>query len=423
MHDDAMPFQHARHPSTQVHHSVAAAFDGDVLGNARKAQHLTEQAELFARFDELPMGMALNATVDPTELEHGGRIVANFGTNNYLATTHHPDVTAAAKSAIDRYGVGSTASRLAGGTHRLNLEIETKISGLFGRPSSIIFSTGFGANFAVLGMLGQQHQRIFIDEECHASLYEGAALSGARITRFRHNNVDHLKARFEKYRDEGGQWLVVVDGLYSMSGSVAPLREILALRKDHSFALMVDEAHSFGTVGPRGLGVADALECLAEIDIITGTFSKAIGSIGGFASFNSPEYELLRFLSPGYMYTAALPAANLAAISVALDVSIADGAERRQSLWANCALVQRRLERVNGRRPDVPGPVFSIPVGDLVETIAVWERLFAQGYYVNLILPPASPGNRPLIRFGVSAAHSATQIEGLFDALEAALSA
>lgn len=398
---------------------VEDARSSGLLDTARKIQRLDQQADLFAGFEELPLGMVLDATPDPTILEHAGRQVINFGTNNYLGTSHQPDVVAAAKRAIDTYGTGATASRLAGGTQSLSLKVEQQISDLYERPCSMIFSTGFGANASLLGGVGEQFQRIFVDEECHASLYEGVRLSGTQMTRFRHNDVAHLMSRFEKHADEDGNWLVVVDGLYSMSGTVAPLKEILALRGIRPFTMMVDEAHSFGTIGRRGLGVAEECGLLSEVEIITGTFSKALGSIGGFATFKSAEFELLRFLSVNYVFSAALPPSTLAAVSKGLDVSIAQGDALRKALRSRCDQVRQRLSNISGKHDFMPGPVFSVSVGGPEQTVAIWHQLIDAGFYTNLILPPASPGNTAMLRLGVSAKHSQTQIDNLLNALEA----
>ncbi|MFY0596606.1 MAG: pyridoxal phosphate-dependent aminotransferase family protein [Cognatishimia sp.] len=393
-----------------------------LLDTARKLRRLDQQADLFAGFEELPLGMVLDATPDPTILKHAGREVINFGTNNYLGTSHQPDVVAAAKQAIDIYGTGATASRLAGGTQSLSLKVEQQISDLYQRPCSMIFSTGFGANASLLGGMGEQFQRIFVDEECHASLYEGVRLSGTQMTRFRHNDVGHLMSRFERYANEEGNWLVVVDGLYSMSGTVAPLKDILALRGIRPFTMMVDEAHSFGTIGCKGLGVAEDCGVLSEVDIITGTFSKALGSIGGFATFKSAEFDLLRFLSVSYVFSAALPPATLAAVSKGLDVSIAQGDELRKDLRARCDQVRQRMLNIYGKHDFMPGPVFSVSVGGPEQTVAIWHHLIEAGFYTNLILPPASPGNAAMLRLGISAKHKQTQIENLLNALEAVCS-
>lgn len=418
MHDDNTQITWRNQSSSGLKEWVVDARASGLLDSARKLQRLDDQADLFSGCEELPFGMVLDATPDPTILHHAGREVVNFGTNNYLGTSHNADVVAAAKRAIDTFGTGATASRLAGGTQALSLEVEQKLNALYDRPCSMIFSTGFGANASVLGVIGGQHQRIFVDEECHASLYEGVRLSGTQMTRFRHNDAGHLKSRFEKFAHEDTNWLVVVDGLYSMSGTVAPLEDILELRRNRPFTMMVDEAHSFGTVGHRGLGVVEDTGLLSEIDIITGTFSKALGSIGGFATFKSAEFELLRFLSTSYVFSAALPPATLAAVSTGLDVSIAQGEALRQALWSRCDRVRERLSTISPGRAHMPGPVFSVSVGGPEKTVAVWQQLLKAGFYTNIIVPPASPGNTALLRLGISAKHSQAQIDHLMDSLE-----
>lgn len=402
-----------RHPSTSLHLDAAGGHCSQIVRHNKLFRQWAARADYFAGHDELPLGMALEPTADPTCVTYRGRRLVNFGTNNYFGSTHLEPVREAAKRAIDLYGVGSTASRLAGGTNPLHLEVEAKLSRMFGRAGCIIFNTGFSANHAVLSVLGRSVGRLFIDEECHASLYEGARGSGARIVRFRHNNVEHLQRLLAKQADPEGLNMVVVDGLYSMSGSIAPLREIVELKSEMPFMLLCDEAHSFGTLGPTGLGAAETAGCLDAVDIVTGTFSKAIGSVGGFACFTDPSIELLRFAAPCYMYTAAMPPPNLAAISAALDCVITEGAELRRRLHRNCRRLSEMLEPLAGPGGTATGPVFSLPLDGIETTIDAWSRLLDEGVYVNIVLPPASPGGRAMLRVGVSAAHSERQIDTL----------
>lgn len=409
----------ARHPSTSLHLDVLSGPSSEIVRHNRLFRQWSARADHFAGYDELPLGMALEPTADPTCMMHRGRRLINFGTNNYLAMTHSEKVRDAAKQAIDRYGVGSTASRLAGGTNALHLEVEAKLRRIFGRPSSIVFNTGYSANYAVLSTLGQSSYRTFIDEECHASLYEGARKSGAKVIRFRHNEVGHLRELLAKYADPEGRNIVVVDGLYSMSGSVAPLRGIAGLKNDAHFLLLCDEAHSFGTLGPTGLGLAEMAGCLDVVDIVTGTFSKAIGSVGGFACFADPTLELLRFAAPGYMYTAALPPPNLAAISTALDCAITGGADARARLHHNCRRFCELLNPLVDASDRMTGPVFSLTLNGIGETIGAWRQMLEDGVYVNVVLPPASPRGEAMLRVGVSVAHCEQQIDTLVGLLRA----
>ena len=402
-----------RHPSTSLHLDAAGGRCSRLVLDNRLFRQWAARADHFAGYDELPLGMALEPTADPTCVIWRGRRLVNFGTNNYLGSTHLEQVREAAKRAIDLYGVGSTASRLAGGTNPLHLEVEAKLGRMFGRAGCIVFNTGFSANQAVLSVLGKGAGRLFIDEECHASLYEGARGSGARIVRFRHNDARHLRRLLAKQADPDGLNLVIVDGLYSMTGSIAPLREIVALKNETPFMLLCDEAHSFGTLGPTGLGAAEMAGCLDAVDIVTGTFSKAIGSVGGFVCFTDPSIELLRFAAPSYMYTAAMPPPILAAISTALDCVITEGADMRRRLHRNCRLLSGALGPLAGPAGAATGPVFSLPQDGIEKAIGAWSRLLDEGVYVNVVLPPASPGGRAMLRVGVSAAHSARQIDML----------
>jgi 8-amino-7-oxononanoate synthase len=405
------------HPSISLHllrekGNISALIDDNKLFSQWFAR-----ADIFKDLEELPLGLSLEPTDDPTLLAYRNRIVLNFGTNNYLGSTHLPEVRQAAKDAIDRFGVGSTASRLAGGTQQQHLQVEAEISRIFKRPGTILFNTGYLANFAMLTVLGQSGYCVFMDQECHASIYEGTQRSEAKHYRFRHNNVDQLKTLLLKRGAPDGRNIVCVDGLYSMSGSIAPLNEIAKLRDIVPFLLLVDEAHSFGTLGPNGLGVADMLDCLDAVDVITGTFSKSIGSIGGFSVFKDPTLELVRFAAPSYMYTAALPPPTLGAVLAALDRVIVRGADLRAALRGNCERVSELLNASIEPEYAMPGPVFLLRLKTVADALEAWRYALDQGFYLNLVLPPASPRGTPMLRMGVSAAHSKGQIEQLCDLL------
>jgi 8-amino-7-oxononanoate synthase len=407
------------HPSISLHLLREKGNTSALIDDNKLFRQWFSRADSLKHLDELPLGILLEPTDDPTFLEHRSRRILNFGTNNYLGSTHLPEIRQAAKDAIDRFGVGSTASRLAGGTQQLHLRVETELSRLFfNRPGAILFNTGYMANFAVLTVLGQSGYFVFFDQECHASIYEGVQRSEAQHYRFRHNNAGHLKALLQKHGAPNGRNIVCVDGLYSMSGTIAPLKEIAKLRDEIPFLLLVDEAHSFGTIGPSGLGVSDLADCPESVDIITGTFSKSIGGIGGFAVFNDPTLELIRFAAPSYMYTAALPPPTLGGVLAALDRVIVRGEDLRAKLRDNCAPLSELLNFSNQSETAMPGPVFSLRLKTVPDTLRAWQYALNEDFYVNLVLPPASPRGKPMLRVGISAAHSVRQIGQLCDLLK-----
>jgi 8-amino-7-oxononanoate synthase len=398
------------HPSISLHLLREKGNTSALLDDNKLFRQWFSRADSFKHLDELPLGIYLEPTDDPTLLGYRNRKILNFGTNNYLGSTHLPEIRQAAKEAIDRFGVGSTASRLAGGTQQLHLAVETELSQIFNRPGAILFNTGYMANFAMLTVLGQSDYCIFIDQECHASIYEGVQRSEAKHYRFRHNSADHLRTQLQKHGAPGGRNIVCVDGLYSMSGSITPLQEIAKLRSETPFLLLVDEAHSFGTLGGSGLGVADMTDCLDVVDIVTGTFSKSIGSIGGFAVFNDPTLELIRFAAPSYMYTAALPPPVLGGVLAALDRVIVRGEDLRARLHQNCRPMAELLNPLNVMEDAMPGPVFALRLKSVTDALQAWRYALDEGFYINLVLPPASPRSKPMLRMGVSAMHSPEQI-------------
>jgi 8-amino-7-oxononanoate synthase len=387
-------------------HKIALSPDSNpAIADNKLMVSWANRSPLFAGADILPMGVAFQPTSQPTILRYGDRDMLNFGTNNYFGATQIPEVREAAHFAIDNYGVGATASRLAGGSTQQHLILEKKIADLFGMAGCIVFTTGYAANNGPLKVLAEKGVNIFLDAECHASIWDGVLKSDAGVYRFRHNNLEHLRKLLLRHGGSGRN-IVCVEGLYSMSGSLAPLSDLVQLRREFGFFLMVDEAHSFGTIGKNGLGLAEELGVLKDIDIITGTFSKTTGAIGGFATFADPTLELLRFATPNYMYTAALPPPIVAAVTKAIEVVIENGQELRATLAANKRFMTESLNRLGIDVAEPPGPIINVPFPDSPTAVEKWYEVFERGLYVNLVLPPSSPAGMPMHRVSISVCHS-----------------
>ena len=345
-----------------------------------------------------------------TEVVFRGRRILMLGSNNYLGLTFHPEVRAAARDAVDRYGAGTTGSRAANGTLAIHTELEHELAAHFGKRHAIIFTTGYQANLSLIAGLCRTGDALLVDADSHASIYDGARLSGATTIVFHHNSPEDLARKLARLPSGRRDRLVVVEGVYSVRGDVAPLKEIVALCREHDAYLLVDEAHSFGAYGARGLGRAESEGVLGDVDFVVGTFSKALGGVGGFCVADWPELESLRFVARSYVFTASGSAATIASVRAALRV-IARYASLRERLWANTRRLRAGLQAGGCMVPPVESPIVSIPIGEEPATIRLWQRLLEEGVYVNIMVPPACPPDACLLRASCSAAHTPEEID------------
>ncbi len=362
-----------------------------------------------------PFNVAFESVVSPTEARLDGRKILLLGTNNYLGLTFDPSCIGRAASALQTEGTGTTGSRIANGTYGGHADLERQIARFLGRRDAMLFTTGYQANVGILPALAGRDDNILLDADSHASIYDGARLSDAPVTRFRHNDPDDLYRRLRFLRDrpgqrQGGHNLIVVEGIYSMLGDSAPLREIAAIKRETGAYLLVDEAHSLGVLGPRGRGLAEAAGVEADVDFIVGTFSKSLGGIGGFCASDVPDFELLRLASRAYMFTASLPSSITAGVSRALEL-VESRPGLRADLARNASRLYGGLSAAGFALGPTASPIVSIRLGDPDLAALFWSRLLALGVYVNLALPPATPERQSLLRTSVSAAHGAAQID------------
>ena len=362
-----------------------------------------------------PFNVTFERIVSPTEARLDGRRILLLGTNNYLGLTFDPSCIDRATAALQTEGTGTTGSRIANGTYGGHADLERRIARFLGRRDAMLFTTGYQANLGILPALAGRDDNILLDADSHASIYDGARLSDAPVTRFRHNDPDDLHRRLRFLRDRPGQRrpghnLIVVEGIYSMLGDSAPLREIAAIKRETGAYLLVDEAHSLGVLGPRGRGLAEAAGVEADIDFVVGTFSKSLGGIGGFCASDLPDFELLRLASRAYMFTASLPSSVTAGVSRALEL-VEGRPDLRGDLARNASRLYGGLSAAGFALGPTASPIVSIRLGDPDLAALFWSRLLALGVYVNLALPPATPDRQSLLRTSVSAAHGAAQID------------
>lgn len=352
----------------------------------------------------------LSATVGLIE----GRETLLFGTNNYLGLSQSPAAAEAAIAAVRAEGVGTTGSRIANGTYALHRELEQRLASAFGRRHCITFSTGYQANLGAISALAGKDDILFLDADSHASIYDGSRLSHAQVIRFRHNDPDDLDRRLARTKDHPGAKLIVVEGIYSMTGNVAPMKEFAEVKKKHGAWLLADEAHSFGVLGANGRGVAEDQECEADVDFVVGTFSKSLGTVGGYCVSDHAGIEVIRLCSRPYMFTASLPPEIIAATLGSLSDMQAQP-ELRERLMANARQLNLGLHGLGLNASPHISPVVAVTLQSVDTAIRFWNRLLECGLYVNLSLPPATPDQNPLLRCSVMAAHSSEEIARAID--------
>ena len=281
----------------------------------------------------------------------------------------------------------------------------------------MVFTTGYQANLGILSALVGRGDHLIIDADSHASIYDGSRLAQAEVIRFRHNDPKDLHKRLKRLADQPGDKLIVVEGIYSMLGDTAPLKEIAAVKRETGAYLLVDEAHSMGVLGPTGRGLAELAGVEADVDFIVGTFSKSLGSVGGFCVSDHPDFDLLRVVSRPYMFTASLPPSIIASTLQALH-RMREEPELRDRLMANARRLYDGLTALGFTTGPEANPIVAVAMPDRETAIAFWNSLLIGGLYLNVALPPATPNNTPLLRSSVSAAHTTEQIDKALDLFE-----
>ncbi len=343
-----------------------------------------------------------------TEAVIEGRRVLMLGSNNYLGLTTDPRVRQAAIEATQRYGTSCTGSRLQNGTLELHLELERRLAAFVGKEAALIFSTGYQVNLGVISCLVGRGDAIVTDKEDHASIIDGAMLSLGDLRRFAHNNVAHFE-RVLQGIDEGHGALVVVDGLYSVGGDLAPLPEMVPLCRRYSARLMVDDAHGLGVMA-RGRGTAAHFGLTDEVDLIMGTFSKSFASLGGFIAGDEPIIHYIQHHARALIFSAAMPASNVAAALAALDI-IENEPERVDRLWKITERMRSGLQAMGFDTGNSISPIIPVIVGDMEPALNFWKRLFEAGVYTNAFVPPGVPEGRCLLRTSYMATHTDEQID------------
>ena len=391
----------------------------DVFAKVHSNERL-EQLRVARQADLVPYFRVVESPALPVvEMEGAERIM--LGSNNYLGLTSDPRVVQAAHDALDRYGPGLTGSRLLNGTTPLHLELEEELAAWMGAEAAIVFTTGHQTNVGTLGTLLGPSDTVIADSGDHASILDGCLLSRAKLRPFRHNRLDRLERTLEKATDDGGGILVVVDGVFSMEGDVAPLPQVAELCERFGARLMVDEAHGAGVLGARGAGTAELMGVEDRCDLRMGTFSKSLASCGGFVAGTHEVIDFLRIQSRAFLFTAAgVPAAVGAALAALRIIRSEEGPELFARVLDNAVYLNRGLHEIGFHvvepqpLPDgstVVTPIVPVVVGDDWKAVFLWRQLYDAGVFVNVALHPAVPPGGALLRTSVMATHDRATLD------------
>ncbi|QZP08324.1 aminotransferase class I/II-fold pyridoxal phosphate-dependent enzyme [Caenibius sp. WL] len=392
------------------------------------------KTDLFSKFDPLiqqreallasgledPFNLVMEKVLSPTRAICNGRDTILLGTYNYMGMTFDPDVIRAGKDALENFGAGTTGSRVLNGTYQGHREVEEALKDFYAMDHAMVFSTGYQANLGIISTIAGKDDYIVLDIDSHASIWDGCALGNAQVVPFKHNDIDAMEKRLRRIPEGAGK-LVVLEGVYSMLGDIAPLKEMIAVAKKYDAMVLVDEAHSMGFIGPNGRGVAEEQGVLDQVDFVIGTFSKSVGTVGGFCVSNHPKFEIMRLVCRPYVFTASLPPSVVATAATSIR-SLMHAGNKRAHLWENSRTLHAGLKAL-GFEIGTEAPqsaIIAVIMPDLERGAAMWEALLHEGLYVNLARPPATPANMTLLRCSLCAEHSADQVQAILGMFERA---
>jgi glycine C-acetyltransferase/8-amino-7-oxononanoate synthase len=389
----------------------------DALVGAHTADLMSKFDPLIAERDALlatgvrdPFAIVMEKVLSPTEAIINGKPTILLGTYNYMGMTFDPDVIEAGRQALTDFGSGTTGSRVLNGTYSPHKDVEDALKEFYGTSSAMVFSTGYQANLGIISTLAGKGDYIILDADSHASIYDGCWLGNAEIVRFRHNSVEDLDKRLGRLPKEAGK-LVVLEGVYSMFGDIAPLPEMVAVAKKHGAMILCDEAHGMGFFGEHGRGVYEQLGCEDDIDFVVGTFSKSVGTVGGFCVSNHPKFEVLRLVCRPYVFTASLPPSVVATAATSIRKLMHAG-NKRGKLWDNSRRLHKGLKDLGFKlgTEDAQSAIIAVILPDQEQAVGMWQSLLELGLYVNMARPPATPAGTFLLRCSLCAEHRDEQV-------------
>ncbi|GAB5489137.1 MAG: pyridoxal phosphate-dependent aminotransferase family protein [Parasphingorhabdus sp.] len=395
---------------------------------------ITEMTDLLSKFDPLiqeretllstgvkdPYALVMEEVKSPTVAICNGKETILLGTYNYMGMTFDDDVREAGVRALEEFGSGTTGSRVLNGTYSGHKECEEALKEFYDMDHAMVFSTGYQANLGIISTLAGKGDYVILDIDSHASIYDGCAMGNAEIVAFRHNDVEALEKRLKRLPEDAGK-LVVLEGVYSMLGDVAPLKEMIQICKENGAMTLVDEAHSMGFIGDNGRGVVEAQGVIDDVDFIIGTFSKSVGTVGGFCVSNHPKFEILRLACRPYVFTASLPPSVVATAATSIRKLMHSG-NKRAHLWENSKKLHQGLRDLGFEigTPEAQSAIIAVIMPDMERGAMMWQALLEEGLYVNLARPPATPANMTLLRCSLCAEHTSEQVDQILGMFEAA---
>ena len=353
---------------------------------------------------------------DDKVMNYNGDEKIMIGSNSYLGLTHHPSVVEAAKKATEEYGTGRTGSRFLNGTLDIHEEFEQELADFIGKDSALVFSAGYLVNLGVISALVGRKDYLILDRLDHASIVDGSLLSRANILRYQHNDLEDLEEKLQQVPDDSSA-MIIVDGVFSMEGSIAKLPEISRLAKKYGHRLMVDDAHAIGVVGPQGRGTAAYFGLVDDVDLVMGTFSKSFAAIGGFIAGDEEVINYIKHHSRAFIFTASLPPSVVASTREALKIIIEEDG-RRKRLWEISKYMRENFQKMGFDTSFSETPVIPIIVGSNQKTFIFWKRLFDDGIYANAVVSPAVPSNTARLRTSYIATHTDEQLDYVLEKFE-----
>jgi len=356
-----------------------------------------------------------------TEVIINGQKVLMFGSNSYLGLTNHPKIKEASKKAIDKYGTGCAGSRFLNGTLDIHLELESRLAAYVGKEAAVLFSTGFQVNLGVISCLLDRNDYLILDEYDHASIIDGSRLSFSRTIKYAHNDMDDLRKKLSRLPEDAAK-LIVSDGIFSMEGDLVNLPEMVKIADEFGANIMMDDAHSLGVIGFNGAGTASHFNLNDKVDLIMGTFSKSLASLGGFIAGSAETIEFIKHRARSLMFSASMPPSAVASVIAALDI-IESEPERIDKLWQNTEYAKKLLIEAGFDLGDTHSPIIPVYIRDNEKTFMITNILQQNGVFVNPVVSPAVPSDSSLIRFSLMATHTFEQIDTAIEKLTEAFKA
>jgi len=344
-----------------------------------------------------------------TVVHINGKKVLMFGSNSYLGLTNHPKIKEAAKKAVDKYGTGCAGSRFLNGTLDIHIQLEERLADLVGKDGALCYSTGFQVNLGVVSVLTGRRDHIFLDELDHASIIEGSRLSFSKVLKFGHNDMHSLESKLKRCDPETLK-LIVVDGIFSMEGDIIKLPELVRIADKYNATIMVDDAHSIGVIGKNGSGTASHFGLTDKVDLIMGTFSKSLASLGGFIASDKDTINYIKHNSRTLIFSASMTPASAASVLAAIDIMVSEP-ERIKHLWDITHYALKGFKEMGFDTGKSETPIIPLFIRDDVKALLLTQKLLAEGVFVNPVVSPAVPKEDCLIRYSLMATHTKEQVE------------